>query len=75
MKAALMGLSAQKERIEAQIAQLQQALGKRGPGRPKKEVAPPKKAGKKRRKMSPEARERIAAAQRKRWAAARKAKE
>ena len=80
LEAALEGLTAQRDRIAGQIAQLQAMMGKRSPGRPKswvssgspKEAATPK-ARKPRRKMSAEARERIAAAQRKRWAAARKA--
>ena len=71
--------------IDAEITKLQQVRfhlsnysepaivsGKRGPGRPKKTAAPAKKAAAK-RVMSEEARARIAAAQKKRWAAARKA--
>jgi hypothetical protein len=74
--------------IDAEISKLQQARAifsdytdpiaptvvKRGPGRPKKtpEAAKPaKKAAK--RVMSEEARSKIAAAQKKRWAAAKKA--
>jgi hypothetical protein len=68
--------------IDAEIARLREARAiltgssdstpKRGPGRPPngaEKTAP--KAGK--RVLSPEARERIAAAQRKRWAAVKKA--
>ena len=47
------------------------AVVKRGPGRPKKADVPAKKAAK--RVMSPDARARIAAAQKKRWAASKKA--
>jgi hypothetical protein len=46
-------------------------ITKRGPGRPKKIQAPAKKAVK--RVMSEEARSKIAAAQKKRWAASKKA--
>jgi len=76
MEAALVGLRAQRERIDDQINMLERELGKRGPGRPASMASSksPQKAAKKRRTMSPEARERIAAAQRKRWAAVRKAK-
>ena len=68
--------------IDAEISNLQQARAllssytepvaiKRGLGRPKKGVAPEKVAAK--RTMSAEGRARIAAAQKKRWAAAKKA--
>jgi len=68
--------------IDDQISKLQQARAmlagagspivvKRGPGRPKKSASEP--SGKK-RVLSAEARARIAAAQKKRWAAAKKAK-
>ena len=75
MEAAIVGLRAQRERIDGQISMLERELGKRGPGRPAGAASAksPKKPMKRRRTMSPEARERIAAAQRKRWAAARKA--
>jgi hypothetical protein len=61
--------------IDAEIAQLQQARAlltggvKKGPGRPKSAVAKPKR----KRKMSPEGRAHIVAAQKARWAAKRKA--
>jgi hypothetical protein len=62
--------------IEAEIQRLQQARtllagdtgAKRGPGRPKGSAAGPKK-----RRLSPEARAKIAAAQRARWAKAKRA--
>ena len=76
LEAALEGLTAQRDRIADQIAQLEAMTGKRKPGRPKASgsanAAAPK-GRKKRRKMSAEARERIAEAQKKRWAAYRKA--
>lgn len=69
--------------IDSQIAKLQQARAllagiepaKRGPGRPKSltSLAKSPTPGVK-RVLSPEARKRIADAQRKRWAATRKAK-
>jgi chorismate mutase len=72
--------------IDREIAQLKQARAllagevapKRSAGRPKKVaavVAPvAKKAAKKKRNLSPEGRERIAAAVKKRWATQKKAK-
>jgi hypothetical protein len=76
LEAALLGLEAQKDRLESQIASVKSMLEKRSPGRPKATgsgesvgIKAPKK-----RLLSPEARERIAAAQKKRWAAARRAK-
>ena len=70
--------------IDAEIGKLQQvralltgysdptsAITKRGPGRPKKTEPAAKKAVK--RVMSEEARAKIAAAQKKRWAASKKA--
>nr|WP_128915272.1 hypothetical protein [Granulicella sibirica] len=69
------------EEIDAEILRLQHARAlldespvKRGPGRPRKSVVSTVKAkvqGK--RLMSPEGRARIAEAQKKRWAAKRKA--
>jgi hypothetical protein len=67
--------------IDQEIQRLQSArtlltdvpapAGKKKPGRPKKAVPLPTKPAK--RIMSPEARARIAAAQKKRWAATKKA--
>lgn len=66
--AALEGLEAQRRRIEEQIAQVRAALGGRrlrlGAGAAAKPV--------RRRELSPEARKRIAMAQKKRWAEYRK---
>jgi len=66
--------------IDNEIARLQQAkqlldsmFVRRGPGRPASPAsANPKRA---RRQLSPEARARIAAAQKRRWAKAKKAKQ
>lgn len=72
--------------IDAEIGKLQQvralltgysdptaAITKRGPGRPKKNPTPVKAAKKAvKRVMSDEARAKIAAAQKKRWAASKK---
>ena len=68
---ALVGYEAEKARIDGAIRTIQAQLGHRGPGRPKAatDVAAPAK-----RVLSASARQRIAAAQRKRWAAVRQAK-
>ncbi len=74
LAAALEGLELQKARLEAQIAQIRAALGKR---RSKKKAAPaatPASKGGKKRRLSAAARSRIAAAQKKRWAEYRKNK-
>jgi hypothetical protein len=76
LEAALHGLELQREKLEEQIAQVRSMLGRRV-GRPprtaKSAVEPDAKSGRGRRKLSDEARKRIAAAQKKRWAAFRKA--
>ena len=70
--------------IDEEITKLQQAralihgvsnpVAKKGPGRPKKLTSTvPAKAAPAKRQMSEEARARIAAAQKKRWAKTRKA--
>ena len=74
-----MDVSALLSQIDAEISRLQQARTallaidstpvKRGPGHPK---GTPQKATAKKRTLSPEARARIASAQKKRWAAAKK---
>jgi hypothetical protein len=74
LEAALHGLESQKHRLEDQIAQVRSMLGGRA-AKPVKAAAwlgtavngTPRK-----RILSPEARQRIAAAQKKRWAAYRK---
>ena len=78
LEAALQGLEAQQQKLEEQISQVRGMLGRRA-GRPSKsaqgassaEVSGPAVARRK-RVLSPEARKRIAAAQKKRWAAFRK---
>ncbi len=74
LEAALQGLEAQRDRLEEQISQVRGMIGGR-PGRPAgtgsrhMEASP---AERKKRVLTPEARKRIAAAQKKRWAAFRK---
>ena len=65
LEAALEGLQLQKKRIEAQIADIRARLAKRPRAAP--QVKKPAK-----RNLSAEARKRIAAAQKKRWAEYRK---
>jgi hypothetical protein len=82
LEAALHGLELQREKLDQQIAQVRSFLGSpaRRPGRPSKNAVNgagsstggTKVATKERRQLSPEARKRIAAAQKKRWAAFRK---
>ena len=70
LQAALVGYQVERDRLDTLIADLQARI-RRGGGR---SAGPFHKAGGSgnRHAMSPEARERIAAAQRKRWAAYRK---
>jgi len=63
---------AKLEKAKAALLSLGTALVTRKPGRPKGTGT--KKATAKRNRLSPEARARIAAAQKKRWAAVKKAK-
>lgn len=81
LEAALQGLEAQKQRLEEQISQVRSMMGQRAAGRPSKaskavtavaNTASPTARDRKRRVLSPEARKRIAAAQKKRWATFRK---
>lgn len=65
LEAALEGLELQRTRIEAQIREIRTRLGKRS--RPSADDVHPAK-----RNLSTEARKRIAAAQKKRWAEYRK---
>jgi len=71
LSAALEGLELQKRRIEEQIREVRMMLGKgsRKRGRPPLAETAPKR---KRTRLSAEARKRIAAAQKRRWAAYRK---
>lgn len=74
--AALEGLENQKKRLEEQIASVRAMLGGRSYTAPAASSAPSFEvsSGRRKRNLSPEARERIAAAQKKRWAAYRKTK-
>jgi hypothetical protein len=69
LQAALLGYQAEAQRITAAIADLQQRLGKKGQATADGVQAPKKRQ---RRVISPEGRARIAEAQRRRWAAAKK---
>jgi hypothetical protein len=68
LSAALIGLEAQKKKIEEHIREVQVLLGHRAAKPASADAAPDKPAARKRRKLSPAARKRIAAAQKKRWA-------
>jgi hypothetical protein len=72
LEAALVGYQAEAERISAAIADLQKRLGKRGGGGNTPGPFPKVPTTRKAHRMSAEGRARIAEAQRKRWAAARK---
>jgi hypothetical protein len=74
LRAALIGYESEKARIEGTIAQIRAQLGHRGPGRPKALTDGTEQTAPKRHSMSASARRRIAAAQRKRWAALKQAK-
>jgi hypothetical protein len=67
--AAILGFESQKTKIDAQIAELHSML----PAAPAKSATTPIAPKRKRRKMSAAGRKAIADAQRKRWAASRKA--
>jgi hypothetical protein len=69
LTAALQGLEAQKDRIDAHIAQVKRILGVRRNG-----PAAPPEAPKRKRKLSVAGRKHIAAVQRERWAKWRKQK-
>jgi hypothetical protein len=70
LKAALEGLELQKQRIEEQIVQVRQLLGRtNGRGRPSIKMTGAHVA---KRNLSPAARKRISAAQKRRWAEFRK---
>jgi hypothetical protein len=71
VNAAILGMEAQKEKLDARIAELRAWLTG-GPTEPAAAVEP---VTPKRRKMSAAARKRIGDAQRKRWAASKKAAE
>ena len=71
LEAALAGYQQQLSQLQEKMAELRERIGGTG-GR---EAAPARAGGRKKKRstLSPEARERIAAAQRKRWAAQKKA--
>lgn len=69
--AAILGFEGQKQHIDTQIAELRALLS----GGPAETAATPEAPKGKRRKMSAAARKRIGDAQRKRWAASKKAAE
>ena len=69
LQAALLGYQQQLEEINAKIADLRRRLGTRGSAPP---TAAAPRAPQKKHRISPEGRARIAAAQRRRWAAAKK---
>jgi hypothetical protein len=79
LEAALEGLEAQRHKLDEKIAHVRSMLGGRA-GKVAKapvwsgEAAPSGGGAPKKRILSPEARQRIAAAQKKRWAAYRKNK-
>jgi hypothetical protein len=69
--AAILGFESQKQQIDTRITELRQMLS----GGPAESAATPEAPKRKRRKMSAAGRKAIAEAQRKRWAAAKKAAE
>lgn len=71
LNAALEGLEAQRKRIEEQISQVQAMLGHRR-GRPASNDSASAQPAARKRQLSPAARKRIAAAQKRRWAEYRK---
>lgn len=76
LMAALEGLQLQKQRIEEQIQEVRSLLGKKAPGKPGRPASSTKgpiaSTIGKRGRLSPAARKRIAAAQKRRWAEYRK---
>ena len=71
VQAALLGYEQQKKSVEAAIADLRGRIG--GSKQSAKDSAPEDKPARKKRHISAEGRRRIAEAQRKRWAAQKKA--
>jgi hypothetical protein len=70
LEMAIVGYQEQLDRLTAKMAEIRAQLGQRGPGRPKATAAGTDHAGPaKRRSISKAGRDRIAAAQRARWAA------
>jgi hypothetical protein len=71
IEAAILGFESQREKLAQQVTELRAMLD----GGPKESAATPEPAKRKRRKMSAAGRKAIADAQRKRWAASKKAAE
>jgi hypothetical protein len=74
LEAALLGLESQREKLEAQIAHVRSLLGRRNGSGTSASAVNVLTGTVSKRELSPEARKRIAAAQKKRWAAFRKNK-
>jgi hypothetical protein len=74
LQAALIGYQHQKDEIDGKIAEIRKRIGGRGKAR-NSSAAPVDGQPRMRKPLSVAARKRIAAAQRKRWAAFHKAKE
>lgn len=72
LEAALEGLELQRSRIEGQIEEVRRLLGKRKPRAAKSDATTAADTASKKRELSPAARKRIAAAQKRRWAEYRK---
>jgi hypothetical protein len=72
LQAALEGLEGQWQRIDEQIRQVRALLGQRGARRGRPPTKNASKQTNQKRVLSPAARKRIAAAQKKRWAQFRK---
>jgi hypothetical protein len=84
LEAALQGLELQRQKLDEQISQVRGLLGKRPAGRPAGSTAASaqdsgsqeqRNGRRRKRALSPEARKRIAAAQKKRWANFRKSQQ
>ncbi|SRR5260370_6550268 len=73
LEAALVGYQQHLRQIEAKMADLRRLIGHTNSGAPAIKRARKAASGKQKHRMSPEGRARIAAAQRARWAKAKKA--
>ena len=73
LEAALVGYQQHLQQIESKMADLRRMLGQAPASAPAAKRARKATAGKQKHRMSPEGRARIAAAQRARWAKAKKA--
>ena len=73
LEAALVGYQQHLQQIESKMADLRRMLGQAPASAPAAKRARKAAAGKQKHRMSPEGRARIAAAQRARWAKAKKA--